>query len=59
MPNPKRKFSRSRTRKKRTHDRHKLPTLHLAECPRCHQHRRPHRVCGNCGYYDGEPVIKL
>jgi rRNA maturation endonuclease Nob1 len=27
------------------------------ECPHCHEPVEPHRVCKNCGYYDGKQVI--
>ncbi|MBI3098401.1 MAG: 50S ribosomal protein L32 [Planctomycetes bacterium] len=56
MPNPKRKHSRARQAKRRTHDVLTVPTF--AKCPRCNQPRLPHRICGNCGYYDGRLVVK-
>lgn len=57
MPNPKRRLSKSKRRKRRTHD--KLAAPIFSKCPRCKQSRMPHRVCGNCGYYDGKPIVKL
>jgi len=30
----------------------------LVACPQCHRLMRPHRVCANCGYYDGREVVK-
>jgi large subunit ribosomal protein L32 len=27
-----------------------------AECPNCGELKRPHHVCGSCGYYDGREV---
>ncbi|MBI5366128.1 MAG: 50S ribosomal protein L32 [Planctomycetes bacterium] len=57
MPNPKRRLSKSKRLKRRTHDKLTSPTF--AKCPRCKQNRLPHRVCGNCGYYDAKPVVKL
>ncbi len=56
MPNPKRKHSKARTRRRRTHD--KLKTPNLSRCPQCNQLRRPHRVCGNCGHYAKREVVK-
>ena len=43
MAVPKTKQSKSRTT--------------LVECPHCHELKVAHRVCKNCGYYDGKEVI--
>jgi large subunit ribosomal protein L32 len=51
MPNPKRRHSKTRTAKRRTHDA--LKPASLSECPQCHEAKLPHRVCANCGYYRG------
>ena len=29
----------------------------LSTCPQCHEAKLPHRVCPNCGYYDGKDVV--
>jgi large subunit ribosomal protein L32 len=26
------------------------------ECPQCHYPKAQHRICTNCGYYNGRPV---
>ncbi|MCK4908303.1 MAG: 50S ribosomal protein L32 [Planctomycetes bacterium] len=57
MAMPKRKHSKSRKRTRRSHLA--LKKTVLSDCPRCHQKKIPHRVCGNCGYYKGSAVIKL
>ena len=49
MPNPKRRHSKTRTAKRRTHDA--LTAAGLSECPQCHEAKPPHRVCPKCGYY--------
>ena len=54
MPNPKRRHSKTRTAKRRTHDA--LQAVGLSECPHCHESKPPHRVCPNCGYYRGRQV---
>jgi large subunit ribosomal protein L32 len=54
MPNPKRRHSKTRTAKRRTHDA--LKPVGLSECPHCHEPKPPHRVCKNCGYYGGRQV---
>tara|TARA_B100000315_G_scaffold260931_1_gene327658 strand:- start:21011 stop:21193 length:183 start_codon:yes stop_codon:yes gene_type:complete len=54
MALPKRRISKARGRKRRTHWKGKLPTIN--ECPQCGQMKIPHRACPNCGYYKGRPV---
>lgn len=54
---PKRKKSKSKRDMRRAHDRMKEPTL--AECPQCHQPKLPHRVCRECGYYNGRQVFEV
>ncbi len=56
MAVPKQKQSHSRTTKRRS--QHKMVAASLTDCPRCHASRRPHRVCMECGYYDGVRVIQ-
>ncbi|PZN04135.1 MULTISPECIES: 50S ribosomal protein L32 [Thermaerobacter] len=56
MAVPKHKTSKSRRDKRRTH--WKLTAPALVECPQCHQPKRPHRVCPNCGYYRGRVAVK-
>ncbi len=41
---------------RRTHWKARAVTL--VECPQCHQPKRPHRVCANCGYYAGRLVVE-
>ncbi|MBN1754689.1 50S ribosomal protein L32 [bacterium] len=57
MALPKKRISRSRGRKRRTH--WKLTEPQVMECPHCHQPKLAHRVCPNCGYYKGEQVITV
>jgi large subunit ribosomal protein L32 len=54
MPNPKRRHSKTRTAKRRTHDA--LRPIGTSECPQCHELKLPHQVCRNCGYYRGRQV---
>lgn len=56
MAVPKRKTSKSRKRKRRTH--WKLNVPNMAECPQCHEMKLPHRVCPSCGHYKGELVVE-
>lgn len=55
MPNPKRRHSKSRSRKRRTH--YKATAIATVECSQCHEHKLPHRACPNCGYYNGRSII--
>jgi large subunit ribosomal protein L32 len=54
MPNPKRRHSKTRGAKRRTHDT--LQQVGMSECPQCHERKPPHRVCPNCGFYRGRQV---
>lgn len=56
MAVPKKKISKSRRDMRRAHDALK-PSMHI-ECPNCGELKRPHHVCGACGYYDGREVTK-
>ncbi len=55
MVEPKKKKSRSRRDKRRAN--WKLTVPGLVECPQCHKPKLPHRVCPECGYYDGREVV--
>ncbi|HEY8500902.1 MAG TPA: 50S ribosomal protein L32 [Clostridia bacterium] len=57
MAVPKRKVSKQRRDKRRTH--YKLAAPGLVECTHCHSLKLPHRVCKECGYYDGKEVVKV
>ena len=53
---PKRRTSRSRKNKRRSH--HALSQPAKALCPSCGAPKAPHRVCGQCGTYRGRTVIE-
>ncbi len=55
MPNPKRRHSKTRGRKRRTHYKAVLPAMSI--CPNCKQPKLNHNVCPSCGFYDGKSVI--
>ncbi|HUU46093.1 MAG TPA: 50S ribosomal protein L32 [Acidobacteriota bacterium] len=55
MALPKRRHSKTRTAKRRTH--WKLVAPNLATCPQCSGLRRPHHVCPQCGFYGGREVM--
>jgi large subunit ribosomal protein L32 len=55
MALPKRRHSRERGRRRRTHD--SLSTPGVTKCPHCNTIKLPHRVCANCGYYGGREIV--
>ena len=57
MAVPKRKTSKSRKNKRRSHHALALPAR--AKCPQCDEPRMPHRVCRTCGHYDGAVRLEI
>ena len=57
MAVPKRKSSKQRRAKRMAN--WKLEAPNLVKCPQCHSLKMPHRVCADCGYYDGKEVVKV
>ncbi|MCZ0934540.1 MAG: 50S ribosomal protein L32 [Gemmatimonadetes bacterium] len=57
MAVPKRRTSKQRKRKRRTH--YKAPDNARQECPKCGDPKRPHRVCPTCGYYGDRVVVQI
>ena len=56
-PVPKKKTSSSKRDMRRSHHALALPVL--SECPQCHAQRLQHHICPSCGYYEGQPVLKV
>ena len=56
-PLPKRKVSSGRRDRRRAH--HALKQSNLVQCSNCGEMRLPHRVCMNCGFYQGREVIEV
>lgn len=57
MAVPKRKVSKAR-RDKRRSSVWKLHLPGMVKCNHCGEYNLAHRVCRNCGYYDGEKVVE-
>lgn len=55
MAHPSDKTTRSKRGMRRSHDALKNPAV--ATCSNCGSVVRPHRVCGECGYYKGREVV--
>ncbi|NLX41545.1 MAG: 50S ribosomal protein L32 [Bacteroidales bacterium] len=56
MAHPKRKVSKQRRDKRRTHYKATVPTL--ATCSNCGAAVMYHHVCPECGYYRGRQLIE-
>jgi len=56
MAHPKRKISKTRRDKRRTHYKAEVPTV--MACPNCGASVTYHRVCSECGYYKGKLAIE-
>jgi len=56
-PLPKRKHSRSRRDRRRSHDA--LSLRHLVRCDKCNEYKPAHHVCPHCGSYGGRQVIEV
>ncbi len=54
-PVPKKRTSRSRRDKRKSH--HALIAPLLSKCENCGQPCLPHRACPHCGFYAGKKVI--
>ncbi len=57
MAVPKGKVSKARRNSRRANWKLSLPGI--TECPQCHEMKLSHRVCKNCGYYNGKQVLKV
>ena len=57
MAVPKKRTSKQRQRKRRTH--YKAQPVATQPCPRCGDPKVFHRVCKVCGFYRGEAVIEV
>ena len=58
MAVPKCKVSKARRDKRRT-AKERLDVPGMVKCPKCGELVLSHRVCKNCGTYDGKEVIKV
>ena len=59
MAVPKGRSSKSRVRKRRAKNI-SLKASQLNNCPQCdYLGYKPHRVCPECGYYNGKKVISV
>lgn len=55
MAVPKRRTSKTVTKKRRTHFKLQVPGM--ATCDNCGELKLAHRVCKSCGQYKGKEVV--
>ncbi|WP_167628687.1 50S ribosomal protein L32 [Listeria valentina] len=55
MAVPARRTSKTKKRKRRTHFKLQVPGMN--ECSNCGEMKLSHRVCPECGHYDGKEVV--
>ena len=56
MAVPKRRTSKTAKRKRRTHFKLNVPGMVI--CPNCGEMKLSHRVCKECGHYNGRAVVE-
>jgi large subunit ribosomal protein L32 len=57
MPTMRQRHTHSHTHQRRSH--HALKTQIFGLCAKCGQSVLPHRVCPNCGTYQGREVVDV
>jgi len=57
MAVPKRRTSKARKHKRRTHFKATMPTW--STCSNCHEPSLPHNICEKCGHYNGKKVVEI
>jgi large subunit ribosomal protein L32 len=57
MAVPKKRTSKQRQRKRRTH--YKADPITTQLCAKCGDPKQPHRVCPSCGFYRGKAVLEV
>jgi large subunit ribosomal protein L32 len=57
MAVPKRRTSRSKQGHRRSH--HHAKVVQVQYCKNCNEPVLPHRVCPNCGFFQGRTVVVM
>lgn len=55
MAVPRKKVTRAKRGMRRAHDALK-PNVYV-ECENCGELKRPHHICGSCGFYSGREAV--
>ena len=58
MAVPKKKTSKAKSRSRRS-SAWRIQAAARSSCVRCGRAKRPHRVCGDCGWYGGRQAIEV
>ncbi len=58
MAVPKKKVSKAR-RDKRRSSVWKIDAPAIQKCPKCGEYKAAHKVCSNCGTYNGKTIIDV
>lgn len=58
MAEPKRRTSRSKTASRRAANRN-IDAKNTNKCSKCGEPKLPHRMCSNCGTYNGKEVLEV
>jgi len=51
------RHTKSHTHNRRSH--HALKPVKLSSCAKCHEAVLPHRMCANCGTYQGKEIVDV
>jgi large subunit ribosomal protein L32 len=57
MAVPKRRMSKMKSRKRRTHYKAAMPTV--VRCTQCDELKLPHHVCPSCGTYKRRQILEV
>ncbi|NNN11310.1 MAG: 50S ribosomal protein L32 [Acidimicrobiaceae bacterium] len=58
MAVPKKKTSKAKGRSRKA-SAWRLELPNRSTCPSCRVSKRPHHVCGNCGWYKGRQAVEV
>lgn len=58
MAVPRKKVTRAKRNMRRSHDALRAHNV-FVECENCGELKRPHHICGACGYYNGREVVAV
>jgi large subunit ribosomal protein L32 len=57
MAVPKKRTTRARRDLRRYSSAYRLHAAHTISCKNCNAPVLPHRICGDCGFYNGKQVV--
>lgn len=57
MPVPKHKTAKTKSRMRKANGYYKMDKPVISKCSNCGAIKIPHRVCPECGYYNGKQIV--